>query len=101
MNLPACETWQLGEYTVRLAIRLDNPFFPRYIVMRDRRVVGYSFSRPNLAQCSDIEQFSKTGRYANAPIQSYNYRMRGPTGRPTNVAREKAASELLTIADGW
>ena len=101
MNLPSCETWQLGEYTVRLTIRLDNAFFPRYVVMRAHRVVGYSFSRPNLDQCADIEQFAKTGRYADAPIQSYNYRMRGPKGRPTNAARAKAAAELLTIADGW
>ena len=101
MNLPSCETWQLGKYTVRAAIRLDNPLFHRFIIMRAGQVVGCSFSRPNADQCADIERFAETGRYADAPIQTYNYRMRGKTGRPTNAAREKAASELLTIADGW
>ena len=105
MILPSCETWQLGKYTVRAAVRIDNPLFSRYVVMRGGKVVGCSFSRPNAAQCEDIERFAQTGRYADAPIQTYNYRLRGVargrTGRPTNAARAKAAAELLTIADGW
>lgn len=93
---------QLGAYAV--TVRERPPCPPQYIVMRDGKVVGYSASMPNAEQCADIERFAQTGRYADAPIQTYNYRLRGVargrTGRPTNAARAKAAAELLTIPDG-
>lgn len=86
-------------YSVRVTLRPDNPRFPRYVVMRGNRIVGYSFSCPSLAQCADIERFAREGRYADAPVKAFNYRMpkRRRTGRPTNASRAKADSELLKI----
>ena len=86
MNRP----WQLGVYTVSKRERPPAP--AQYVVMRSGKVVGLSASRPNLDQCRDIERFAREGRYAEAPIKAYNYRLRGVavkgrTGRPTNAAR--------------
>ena len=96
MNLP----WQLGPYTV--AMRERPPAPAQYVIIRGGKVVGLSASRPNLDQCRDIERFAREGRYADAPIKSYNYRLRGVavmgrSGRPTNAARAQAAADLLKI----
>jgi hypothetical protein len=88
---------QLGSYAV--TVRERPPCPPQYIVMRAGKVVGYSASMPNAEQCADIERFAREGRYAEAPVKAFNYRLspRGRTGRPTNAARAKADTELLKI----
>ena len=63
MILPESRTWALGRYTVRQAVRLDNPAFAQFIIMRGVEVVGYSFSMPDLSQCASIERITASGRY--------------------------------------
>ena len=50
------ETFELGPYTVRLALRADNPAFPVHIVMRGAKQIGKQFSRPNLDDCRSLER---------------------------------------------
>lgn len=42
------ETFQLGEFTVRVRMRQDNPAFPQYVIYRSDEFVGRSFSRPSI-----------------------------------------------------
>jgi hypothetical protein len=92
----------LGRYTVTVSER--PPQWPMYVIWRAGKVVGHSASMPNAAQCVDIERFARAGRYADAPIKKFNYRLRGVAvtqrGRPTNAARAQAAADLLKIPDG-
>ena len=71
------KTWKCGPYTVRQAVRLDNPAFPRYVVLRRQKIVGCSFSVPDRSQCEFIERFHKQGEvYVTAsPIKKYHYRL--------------------------
>ena len=66
--------WRLGPYTV--ALRERPPSWPEYIITRAGKVVGHSASRPNLEQCRDIERFAVAGRYADAPVKKYSYRLK-------------------------
>ena len=77
MILPSCKMWTAGRYTVRQAVRIDNAYWPQYVVMRRGVVVGYSFSLPNADDCTSIERFAKTGLYVSesAPPKHYNYRL--------------------------
>ena len=106
MILPDCKTWTAGRYTVRQAVRIDNAYWPQYVVMRKGVVVGYSFSLPNADDCASIERFAKTGLYVSesAAPKTYSYRLRGVAatqrGRPTNAARAQAAADLLKIPEG-
>ena len=63
MTLPEVRSWALGRYTVRQAVRLDNPAFAQFIIMRGVEVVGYSFSKPDLSQCVSTERITASGRY--------------------------------------
>ena len=65
--------WRLGPYNVTM--RECPPSPPQYIITRAGKVVGHSASCPNREQCSDIERFSIAGRYADAPVKKYNYRL--------------------------
>ena len=77
MILPESRTWTLGKYTVRQAVRLDNPAFAQFIIMRGVEVVGYSFSKPDLSQCVSTERITASGRYVNdgRPVKFHSYRM--------------------------
>src|SRR5579864_987351 len=50
------ETLQIGPYTVRASIRIDNPAFPAYLVYRNDRLIGRSFSMPDLDCCQWLER---------------------------------------------
>lgn len=77
MTLPECKSWALDRYIVRQSLRPDNPLFPRFIIMRGDKVVGYSFSMPDADQCASIERFAKLGRYVldSAPLKRHTYRL--------------------------
>lgn len=50
------EAIQLGPYTVRAAIRIDNPAFPVYLIYHNENLVGKSFSLPDLSCCEWLER---------------------------------------------
>ena len=47
-------TFTLGAFTVREALRFDNPRFVRYIVYLGERYIGASFSRPDEGWCAHL-----------------------------------------------
>lgn len=50
-------TFQIGAYTVRIALRPDNPAFARYLVFRNGELVGKQFSRPDESDCRWLERW--------------------------------------------
>lgn len=78
MNLPECRTWKCGCYTVHATLRRDNPAFLRYVIVRNHKVIGSSFSVPDRAWCDAIERFAALGRYVEtpAPVKRYDYRLK-------------------------
>lgn len=92
---------KFGPYTVHRTIRLDNPAFPQYTIMRKGAIIGRSLSAVDLGWCEFIERIAKWGRYTehSAAPKSYSYRLRGVAarGRPTNAARARAAADLLKV----
>lgn len=54
--------FRLGQYTVSVRPRPDNPGWPVYVVFIGERFVGKSFSRPDEECCRFLERFA--GRYA-------------------------------------
>jgi len=95
MTLP----WQLGPYTVSVRDRPPAPI--QYVISRGGKVVGCSASNPSADQCADIERFAREGRYSDAPVKAFNYRMapRRRSGRPTNAAKAQNSIDLLKIPD--
>lgn len=91
---------KFGPYTVVETVRLDNPRFPQFTVMRGGKIIGRSLSALDRGWCEFIERMAKQGRYADSgPIKRYDYRL-ARRGRPTNAARAKAEAELLKIPVG-
>ena len=93
------ETMQLGRFTVRCALRFDNPAFPKYLVFAGERLVGCQFSIPNESDCRWHEV--RQGQYAKADEtkknSSWQLKIQAPKrGRPTNaeLARRAALQEL-------
>jgi hypothetical protein len=95
-------SFRCGPYTVRQEVRISDRLL-HYVISRAGKIIGHSASCPDLGWCEAIERLEQTGRYAEAPVQKYNYRLRGRaanrSGRPTNAARAKAAADLLKIPD--
>lgn len=50
-------TFQLGRYTVRVAMRQDNPAFAKYLIFRRNLLVGRQFSRPSFSDCEWLERW--------------------------------------------
>ncbi len=87
-------TFQLGPYTVRIALRDDNPAFPRFMVFRGEKHVGNSFSRPAEGCCQWLEQHQE-GRYAPpslTPLPIFTKRR----GRPRKVDAERELLEAMS-----
>lgn len=55
-------TYQAGPYTVRIALRHDNPAFAKYLIFRGDALVAKQFSRPSESDCRWLEQ--NEGLYA-------------------------------------
>lgn len=47
-------TFTLGAFTVREALRWDNPAFCKYLVYLGERYIGASFSRPDEGWCAHL-----------------------------------------------
>jgi hypothetical protein len=60
-------TFQLGRYTVRVAMRQDNPAFAKYLIFRNNLLVGRQFSRPSLSDCEWLEKWGT--KYADVSFQ--------------------------------
>ena len=56
MLTPESRTWRIGPYTVKQAVRPDNPAFPQYLILRDGQLIGKSFSVPDLGCCQSLER---------------------------------------------
>src|SRR3990167_3708695 len=90
--------WKCGRYTVRATLRLDNPTFARYVIVRGEKIVGTSFSVPDRAWCEAIERLTKWGSYVekSAPPKSYSYRLRSQAKKSAAKAtRSRQVNKLL------
>lgn len=87
-------SWRCGRYTVQQTMRQDNPAWARYLIIRNGKVVGASFSVPDADWCESIERITKLGRYVEklSDPKRYTYRL----GRPTKAEQARRAAELLT-----
>lgn len=92
-------TTQLGAYTVYERPRFDNPAWAVYIVFKNEKLIGKSFSRPDLGCCQWLER--QQGVYAtqeqSAKLTSYgamqvSLRRRG---RPRKADAERELQEAL------
>ena len=90
MTLP----WRLGPYTV--AVRERPPAPVQYVITRAGKVVGTSVSNPSRDQCRDIERFAVAGRYADAPVKKYSYRLHEQAKKSAAKAtRSRQVNKLL------
>lgn len=69
-------TERFGPYTVVRTVRLDNPAFPQFTVMRAGRIVGRSLSALDRGWCEFVERMSNGGRYVedSGKPEKYSYR---------------------------
>lgn len=47
---------RLGKFTVHVRLRFDNPAWPLYVVYVGERLIGKSFSIPDLGCCQWLER---------------------------------------------
>ena len=68
---------KFGPYTVIQTVRISNPRWPQFTIIRDGRIVGRSLSAVDLEWCKFIERHAKLGRYVegSAPVKHYSYRL--------------------------
>jgi len=55
---------QIGKYTVRCALRFDNPAWPKYLIFHGEKLLGAQFSMPNISDCRWHEH--RRGQFATA-----------------------------------
>lgn len=94
-------TFKIGKYTVRQAVRPDNPYWPRYIVFKGTRLVGQQFSRPSESDCEWLERWG--ARYAEPTISVHPYGWTAATqkrrvGRPRKADAERELQEAIAGA---
>lgn len=90
--------WKCGRYTVRATLRLDNPAFARYVIVRGEKIIGTSFSVPDRDWCEAIERLAKWGRYVenSAPPKSYSYRLKDKArASAAKATRSRQVNKLL------
>jgi hypothetical protein len=82
------ETLQIGMFTIRCAIRFDNPAFPKYLIFKGDALVGSQFSMPSESDCRWHEirkgQYAKQEESKKDRIWELNIPKRG---RPSNAVR--------------
>lgn len=99
MIIAETKTWRIGRYTVRQQPRFDNPAWAQYLVFATDKLIGKSFSCPDLALCDylDYQQRDKPAcTRAKAPALPLRGVAAFRKGRPTNAERERRAALLLT-----
>ena len=90
-------TFQEGPYTVRMALRQDNPAFPKYLVFYRGELVGRQFSRPSLADCEWLhKQKAIYATQSTWPVTSYGRTYpQKRRGRPRKVDAQRQLEEAL------
>ena len=75
--------WKCGRYTVREAMRVDNPRWPQYQVFRAGALVGLSFSVPDEGWCKAIERVANPSQSValSAKLTRFKHRLRGATAK--------------------
>jgi len=75
---------RIGKYTVKIALRPDNPAFPRFEIYAGKTFIAASFSMVDEAACRWLEMHSKNGCmvYADSSVPCRGYRR----GRPRKAA---------------
>lgn len=69
---------RLGRYLVRIGLRRDNPAFPVYLIYRGDKLIGRSFSMPDLGCCEYLErQELDRISYARESAQQRKAKLRG------------------------
>lgn len=90
------ETIELGPYTVRVGIRIDNPAWPAFLIFKGAVLIAKQFSMPCESDCSWHE--ARRGQYAKAEESKQDFRKYGRAftvsrrGRPTNAERARRAA---------
>lgn len=100
--IAATRSFVLGQFTVIQRPRPDNAAWAVYIIYRDGKIVGKSFSVPDEGCCQWLEQQELNRiRYAQETEQK-KFCMRnwslGRRGRPTKAEQERRAM-LTQIED--
>ena len=89
-------TLTFGPYIVRESLRPDNPAFPVFLIYRGDKLIGKSFSVPDLGCCQWLEQQERDRiRYAKESAQLRVYTVvKG--GKAANA--ERPATEAVKDA---
>lgn len=65
MNIVESRSWLLGKFTVHQRPRIDSPSWACYLVFIGERLIGKSFSMPDLECCCYLER-QETNRALDA-----------------------------------
>lgn len=84
------DSFELGPYTVRIAVRPDNPLWPQYLVFLAGVLIGRHFSRPDRGCCDWLAAQRAAGRtvYANPSAKPKTHPMRNYPQRIRDYAEE-------------
>lgn len=85
------ESLDIGPYTVRCVIRMDNPAFGRYLIFKGERLIGCQFSMPSRSDCDWYATRTVYARPDENNFYRFNERQRR-RGRPSKA--EAARREL-------
>lgn len=85
------QTWQCGRYTVQQVVRPDNPAFPRYLIFRNEKLVGVSFSMLDASWCESVERITKLGRYVEELSKPKSYGFSLPAHNSASAKRGRRA----------
>jgi hypothetical protein len=80
------ETLQVGMFTIRCALRFDNPLFPKYLIFKGDVLVASQFSMPCESDCRWHEM--RRGQYAREEEtkKDRSWVLKMPKrGRPSNA----------------
>lgn len=96
-------TQKLGQFTVRIGLRPDNPAFPVYLIYKGEKFIGKSFSMPDEGCCAWLERqeanriiYAEQSAQAKKTMKDWSL---GRRGRPTNAERAKRAAQLLQVPE--
>lgn len=113
MQIVEVRSWEIGKFTVRQRPRFDNPSWGQYLVFIGEKLIGKSFSMPDLGACEWLER-QEAGRtiyaYNSAPLPDTSMYRRGVSkprmpitlkiktgkrGRPSNAQRAAALAAAM------
>ena len=68
MTIVETRTWLIAKFTIRQQPRFDNPYWAKYSVYVNGKLIGNSFSVPDLGCCEWLERTN--GVYAEPSQQA-------------------------------